>query len=780
MILSIFAVGTFLIRKILIWILRKYVKSGSDALSGLNFNLITEVQGIRTLQQWNDFIEKKSKEHNKQEDIDDLIVSTLRMSSMSIQESIDASTLLYAMELEIHGSKADAHCCLKESLDSGLFSSLNNYIYPGFKDKMVPKAYRIQIKQAVEQCKSTRIGRFFNIFSRLFIFYVDPVKDFTFWFALISLVGSSNIFDPDYFNYFQIQVTWILGMSLFLPLFVSAVQIARDHPLAIFGYMTEKEKQSVPAGFLWLIQCIVIILFPLMPAMLILAIVEEEEILTQLAKEVNENSMKGEKNKIMRQIIGRNAFIKNTKGVVLTMKVNEVLENMCNLIIQTLMLALHQTSTSTTRGLETVFTSERRVSTELLLLLSVIWSLRTSITTRIKAKKAALGGFMPSVASALIGVRALLNTGVKVGCVLFFFAPYMGLFDILSHWHAEKLPLASDLNMMKKMRQDLFRSDTGYEYYIGELREGYLFFLGLIVLNIFLIFCIHITTSGKFRQNSRWSMLQRTMNDFSFPDSNQDWSEGAGSVSDHSLRRKEHLIEVLLIASVQWIMHLCMCIPIWISGTHPFYSAIYCIYFMSLFSAKKIEDRHQVLLDTIGTFHDENQSFQFVQLWKWLFPLLITLFWLLDMVLIITFHTLIHPWADIIKDDKMGDMVAVLDRAKEIIAQSMTVSEILTFLKNNEAFSHNLITLLKDKNTSTIVQSIGSMSDEKKRNLLIILQELLQSHSLSNAIHSFKAKSDSERDYMISTYKQRTNESDDVSALQNIPPINQEEHESSA
>ena len=198
------------------------------------------------------------------------------------------------------------------------------------------------------------------------------------------------------------------------------------------------------------------------------------------------------------------------------------------------------------------------------------------------------------------------------------------------------------------------------------------------------------------------------------------------------------------------------------------------------FSAKKIEDRHQVLLDTIGTFHDENQSFQFVQLWKWLFPLLITLFWLLDMVLIITFHTLIHPWADIIKDDKMGDMVAVLDRAKEIIAHSMTASEILTFLENNEAFSHNLITLLEDQNTSKIVESIGSMSDEKKGNLLIILKELLQNHSFNNVIHSFMAKSDTERDYMISTSKQRTKESDDVSTVQNNSPINQEEHESSA
>ena len=198
----------------------------------------------------------------------------------------------------------------------------------------------------------------------------------------------------------------------------------------------------------------------------------------------------------------------------------------------------------------------------------MIWSLRTSVTTRIKAKKAALGGFLPSTSAALIGFRALLISVVKTGCILFFFAPYMGLFNILQHWRGELIPLANDRRSLVEATPGLFREDPGYEYYIGTLRDGYLLFLALLGVQIFLIFCVQVTISNQFRNCSKWSMLQKVLNSFSLADSNQDWSAGPGSVSEHFQRRKRHLMEVLIVGALQWLVNIIMCVPLWISGIY--------------------------------------------------------------------------------------------------------------------------------------------------------------------------------------------------------------------
>ena len=76
--------------------------------------------------------------------------------------------------------------------------------------------------------------------------------------------------------------------------------------------------------------------------MLILSIEEEEDNLSQYVKELNGDMIQQEKARILRKINDVDAFIKNTKRMVLTIKTNEVLENICNLFLLALMLALHE------------------------------------------------------------------------------------------------------------------------------------------------------------------------------------------------------------------------------------------------------------------------------------------------------------------------------------------------------------------------------------------------------------------------------------------------------
>ena len=267
--------------------------------------------------------------------------------------------------------------------------------------------------------------------------------------------------------------------------------------------------------------------------------------------------------------------------MLLTIKVAEVLENSCQMVIQTLMLALSQTMTSTTRGLEAVFSSEQNssllgISTQVLLLLSIIWSFRTSVRTRMKAKKASFGGFLPGLGSAVIGLRAFLVTVVKIACVVMFFAPYMGLFSIMQHLQAEQIPMVKEqAELVNKNYPELFRFDyttnpptsPGVDYYVGTLQDGYLAFLGLLAFHILLISCCQYALSERFRRSPIWSKMQQALNICSLPDADFDWSKDTGDdVCEYNARRKLYLLEVTLVSALQWIINLTMLVPFWISG----------------------------------------------------------------------------------------------------------------------------------------------------------------------------------------------------------------------
>jgi hypothetical protein len=43
----------------------------------------------------------------------------------------------------------------------------------------------------------------------------------------------------------------------------------------------------------------------------------------------------------------------------------------------------------------------------------------------------------------LLAVRSLLVYSVRLGCVVTFFGPFLGLFNVLAHWRAEKIVLDS-------------------------------------------------------------------------------------------------------------------------------------------------------------------------------------------------------------------------------------------------------------------------------------------------------------------------------------------------
>ena len=99
------------------------------------------------------------------------------------------------------------------------------------------------------------------------------------------------------------------------------------------------------------------------------------------------------------------------------------------------MLLIYYSTTKTTRGLETVFAKDGSglVSNQVFLIISILFSSKKSVFNILKTKKEIFGDVLGFKSKIILGLRALLTSAVRTTCVLAFFTPYLGLWDIYQH-----------------------------------------------------------------------------------------------------------------------------------------------------------------------------------------------------------------------------------------------------------------------------------------------------------------------------------------------------------
>ena len=107
--------------------------------------------------------------------------------------------------------------------------------------------------------------------------------------------------------------------------------------------------------------------------------------------------------------------------------------------LQLALLLLTMTNTATVGGLEAFFTKDSALDPVTVIILSVCWSLKTSILLHVKILSLEKGffGFKAKTAAFLWGLVASVR---RVMGIVIFFTPCLGLMDLLWHWHAEQFP----------------------------------------------------------------------------------------------------------------------------------------------------------------------------------------------------------------------------------------------------------------------------------------------------------------------------------------------------
>ena len=90
---------------------------------------------------------------------------------------------------------------------------------------------------------------------------------------------------------------------------------------------------------------------------------------------------------------------------------------------------------------------------------SVVWSFKTCALTLVKIKNETKC-FLPLSAKLILFKKYLLVFLMRVVCIVFYFAPFIGLLDIMSHYHAEKIPL--DYEIFKSLNET---DDQSFHYW---------------------------------------------------------------------------------------------------------------------------------------------------------------------------------------------------------------------------------------------------------------------------------------------------------------------------
>ena len=262
---------------------------------------------------------------------------------------------------------------------------------------------------------------------------------------------------------------------------------------------------------------------------------------------------------------------------------------------QILLLLLSITKTETTSGLETVLqkSSLFGISSQTLLILSVLISLKTLIFLHIKwieVEKAVLG----FTSKIMILFWATFASGRRITAIICFFVPSLGLCDLLFHWKAEHInffrsrfyaendwinPNAT-LDMYNLNRTVLWSEIDRWNYtdpekfqhpdytvYTGLTMGGYFFlFLAIMVVQIFAIIIVKVLSVDGLKWKDWFDLVLHCLENSNIPFPWRDWDQGGGNLYEYRRRFKNVNKEMMWTMIVNLFFHLLLMTPLLFTG----------------------------------------------------------------------------------------------------------------------------------------------------------------------------------------------------------------------
>ena len=278
------------------------------------------------------------------------------------------------------------------------------------------------------------------------------------------------------------------------------------------------------------------------------------------------------------------------------LKIELGMEAFYQITLQIILLLMTDTKTATTSGLQTYFHKNTifGLNTEIILGLSIAWSLRTSISLHVKKikKQKVYFGFTQTF---FVGFWALVSTMRRVLSIVCFFVPSLGLQDILYHWLAEQYTFSikkqytmvhrKDQVHLFNMTETLLWSELDRWNYYGDLNEptapSYSLYTGLSLKWTFVTFFMLLTfqfttmalvklaTSEEFKgEGKMFNQSLHVLQNLNFAFPFVDWDEQMVSGEEFRQRYSNTELEMACSFAVNIGFSMVMLMPIWFTGNN--------------------------------------------------------------------------------------------------------------------------------------------------------------------------------------------------------------------
>ena len=270
--------------------------------------------------------------------------------------------------------------------------------------------------------------------------------------------------------------------------------------------------------------------------------------------------------------------------------------------LQVTLLLLTQTKTATVGGFEAYFGRDSLFGVKIkpsdLIILSVVWSLKTLILMHVKSLslEKVYFSFKVKVVAFFWGLVSCVK---RVLVIVSFFVPSLGLLDLLWHWHAEQYPFQVRLNLAKRsnmtpsqdakielynMTEEVAWSDLDrwsyenpqdpeaphYTLYTGLTAKWTLasFFI-ILFLHLVAVLLVKMNTSDEFRmgKGTWFQKSNHVLSNTNIPRPFRDWDYGNLTLEEHRRRYKRTEKEMLCLFLVNTVFSLMLLVPLWYLGT---------------------------------------------------------------------------------------------------------------------------------------------------------------------------------------------------------------------
>ena len=272
------------------------------------------------------------------------------------------------------------------------------------------------------------------------------------------------------------------------------------------------------------------------------------------------------------------------------MRVELGLEMFYQVTLQVLLVLLSRTQTPTTGGLQKMFehTSVFGLSAEVILYLSILWSLRSCIRLHLKSIKT-MKGYLPTTTMIIACLWSSAAIVKRILSMTVFFMPSLGLLDILFHWKAEQIPFKirraynnavnvhlHNLSSEFVLWSDLDRWDhsniksrkpPSYALYTGlELGPTFALFLCLMIFHFIAIFMVKHYKARGFKCTVSISKVIHVLENMNFAFNFEDWDEGDFDVEQFQENFSKAQKEIFSLYLVNTGISFISLAPLWITG----------------------------------------------------------------------------------------------------------------------------------------------------------------------------------------------------------------------